>query len=115
MKISVIVPSLNPDEKLVNVVKSLKEKGFNDIILVDDGSDDNHKVAFVEASKYEGVSVLVHEVNKGKGRALKTAFKYFLENRPDYEGVVTVDGDNQHKAEDVLKCCIFQAHKHHLV
>lgn len=105
MRISVIVPSLNPDEKLVSVVKSLKEKGFNDIILVDDGSDDNHKVAFVEASKYEGVSVLVHEVNKGKGRALKTAFEYFLENRPDYEGVVTVDGDNQHKAEDVLKCC----------
>ncbi|MBQ2473380.1 MAG: bifunctional glycosyltransferase family 2/GtrA family protein [Lachnospira sp.] len=105
MKISVIVPSLNPDEKLLEVVKSLKEKGFNNIILVDDGSDDSHKMAFNEAAKYDGVSVLVHEVNKGKGRALKTAFEYFLKERPEYDGVVTVDGDNQHKAEDVLKCC----------
>ena len=34
MKISVIIPSLNPDDKLVSVVDSLVKKGFEDIIIV---------------------------------------------------------------------------------
>ena len=33
MKISVIIPSLNPDDKLVSVVDSLVKKGFEDIKL----------------------------------------------------------------------------------
>ena len=40
MKITVILPSLNPDEKMVNTVIGLKEHGFNDIVVVNDGSDD---------------------------------------------------------------------------
>ena len=36
MKVSVIIPSLNPDDKLVTVVDSLVKKGFKDIILVND-------------------------------------------------------------------------------
>ena len=42
MKVSVIIPSLNPDEKLVTVVDSLIRKGFGDIVLVNDGSDESH-------------------------------------------------------------------------
>ena len=42
MKISVIIPSLNPDDKLVSVVDSLVKKGFEDIIIVNDGSDSAH-------------------------------------------------------------------------
>ena len=36
--ISVVLPSLDPDEKLVAVVDGLLEYGFQDIILVNDGS-----------------------------------------------------------------------------
>ena len=39
MNISVIIPSLNPDDKLIKVVDSLVEYDFNDIIIVNDGSD----------------------------------------------------------------------------
>ena len=39
MKITVIIPSLNPDGKLVQVVNGLIDKGFEDIVLVNDGSD----------------------------------------------------------------------------
>ena len=48
--------------------------------------------------------MLVHEVNKGKGRAMKTAFEYILNNRPNKPNVITVDGDGQHLAVDVKKC-----------
>ncbi len=104
--ISVIVPSLNPDDKLRQVVDGLVEEGFTDIILVDDGSDEEHRKVFQEMSaRYpEHVAVLTHDVNHGKGRAMKTAFSHVLEHRQDSLGVVTVDGDNQHKPADVAAC-----------
>ncbi len=104
MKVTVIIPSLNPDEKLICVVDSLIEKGFKDIVLVNDGSDSAHMAPFEHVGAYKECHVLTHEVNKGKGRALKTAFEYCIANRPDIDGVVTVDGDNQHKANDIYEC-----------
>lgn len=101
---TVIIPSLNPDEKLMQVVNSLIKTGFNDIIIVNDGSNKEHQTPFLEAGELPECTVLVHEVNKGKGRALKTAFEFCLENRKGIDGVVTVDGDNQHRAKDILAC-----------
>ncbi len=105
MRVSVIIPSLNPDSKLVSVVDSLIKKGFDDIILVNDGSDKQHMAPFEKVSLYPQCTILTHEVNKGKGRGLKTAFEYCIKNRKGIDGVVTVDGDNQHKADDIYKCC----------
>ena len=105
MKVSVIIPSLNPDEKLIAVVDSLIREGFDDIILVNDGSDRAHMKPFEIVSRYSQCTLLTHEVNRGKGRGLKTAFEYCLASRPGIAGVVTVDGDYQHKAEDIRKCC----------
>lgn len=109
MNATVVIPSLNPDEKILSTIQSLSDEGFSDIVLVDDGSDEEHKVFFDRASKQfnsssVNVTVLVHEVNKGKGRAMKTAFEYILANRPDKPNVITVDGDGQHLAKDVKKC-----------
>ena len=50
------------------------------------------------------VTLLQHHVNLGKGRALKTAFNYYLNYFPDGIGVVTADGDGQHAPEDIIKC-----------
>lgn len=102
--VSVIIPSLNPDEKLKRVVDGLLEKGFDDIIIVNDGSDEAHSIPFEELGKYPQCTVLTHEVNKGKGRALRDAFLFVLENRQNAAGVVTVDGDNQHGAADIVRC-----------
>lgn len=105
-KISVVLPSLDPDEKLFAVIDGLLEYGFTDIILVNDGSKPENLPYFLDAAaQHPEIHLLHHEVNKGKGAALKTAFRYFLENRPDGIGVVTVDGDNQHHPEDTRACC----------
>jgi len=100
----VILPSLNPDEKLNLVVDGLLREGFEDIVIVNDGSDGQHLAPFERAASHSEVTVLTHEVNKGKGRALKTAFAYCLEHRKSMTGVVTVDGDNQHTPKDIHKC-----------
>jgi len=101
-RISIIVPSLDPDEKLKNTIASLLAVGFSDIICVNDGSREECLSFFPEEN--EQITRLNHEVNLGKGAALKTAFAYICENRPDSLGAVTVDGDGQHAAKDVLRC-----------
>ena len=105
-KISVVLPSLDPDEKLIAVIDGLLEYGFSDIILVNDGSRQENLHYFTDlAAQHPEIHLLHHEVNKGKGAALKNAFRWFLHNRPDGYGVVTVDGDNQHHPEDTRACC----------
>ncbi len=104
-RITVIVPSLNPDEKLLKVVKGLEELGFDDIIVVNDGSRKENLSNFPNTDEHPSCTVLTHPQNRGKGAALKTAFEYFLKNKGGREGVVTVDGDNQHLPSDVLACC----------
>ena len=106
-KISVVLPSLDPDDKLVAVIDGLLEYGFTDIILVNDGSKPENLHYFEDAAaQHPEIHLLHHPVNRGKGAALKTAFAWFLENRPDALGVVTVDGDNQHHPEDTRKCAL---------
>ncbi|MDD5863343.1 MAG: bifunctional glycosyltransferase family 2/GtrA family protein [Firmicutes bacterium] len=105
-KISVVLPSLDPDEKLNAVIDGLLEYGFSDIILVNDGSKAENLHYFTDAAAaHPEIHLLHHEVNRGKGAALKTAFRYFLDNRPEGAGVVTVDGDNQHHPADTRACC----------
>jgi len=100
--ITIIIPSLNPDEKMMKTLDGILEKGFHKIVVVDDGSDAAHKKPFEYAAE-KGCTVLVHGVNKGKGRALKTAFEYCM-TCPDCIGVITVDGDGQHGADDIYNC-----------
>ena len=101
---AVILPSLNPTEKLCGVVEGLINTGFSNIILVDDGSAPEFQEHFTRLSALPQVTLLRHEVNRGKGAGLKTAFAYLLEQRQDIAGAVTADGDGQHLSHDILAC-----------
>lgn len=98
-----VIPSLNPDERLVAVVDGVKDY-FDDIIVVNDGSDDDAFFMQIKSVLGEKLHYLIHEKNRGKGSALKTAFSYYktsgLINR--YYGVITADGDGQHSTSDII-------------
>lgn len=102
--VTIVLPSLDPDEKFLKVVDGLTAAGFTDIIIVDDGSKPENRRYFEQAAANPACTILTHEVNKGKGRALKTAFAYITENRPDSKGAVTIDGDGQHLTKDIISC-----------
>ena len=104
--VSVILPSYNPCEKLLDAVRGLISAGFDDIIIVDDGSREERQHFFAEAEVLDEVTIVHHDVNHGKGRALKTGYEFFLKNRPDRAGVVTTDDDGQHAPEDVMSCAL---------
>ena len=101
MKVIPIIPALNPDLKLIQSVNELIKKGFEKIIIINDGSE-NTKI-FDELSKNKECIIINHDVNKGKGCALKTAFSYYKDNFiDDYYGVITLDADGQHHINDIV-------------
>ncbi len=99
--VTAIIPAYKPDEKLLHTLRGLLDAGFTDILVVDDGGGPDFAPIFEEVEALPGCTLLRHEVNRGKGAALKTAFAYFMENRPDKAGVVTADADGQHLAQDI--------------
>ena len=97
-----VIPALAPEEALTGYAARLLELGFGQVLVVDDGSGADYAGVFQALEALEGCTVLRHQENRGKGRALKTAFAYIL-SRPDWAGmaVVTADADGQHRPEDV--------------
>ncbi len=113
---AVIIPALNPQPGLVDFVKELLGQGFPRIIVVDDGSASAYKYIFQEIAALENCTVLTHEINQGKGRALKTAFAHVRDYFPWLDGVVTADADGQHAVEDICRIAgILAEHKNFLV
>lgn len=112
IKICVVIPSFEPNNNLLTLLENLRSylcerEDFplkTEIILVDDGSGLNYANFFKQAEDYYGCILLRHAVNLGKGRALKTAFNYYLNEFSDFDGVVTVDSDGQHIPEDIFRC-----------
>ncbi len=102
--IPIIIPSYEPDEKLPVLLKKLKDTGFQNIVLVDDGSGEAYIHYFEEAKSLYGCRALRHAVNQGKGRALKTAFNYCLQEFGQMPGAITADSDGQHSPECILAC-----------
>lgn len=100
---AIIIPAYKPDQKCLNTVEKIIDTGFDRVIIVDDGSGTEYKHIFNSLETFEEVTVLKHAVNKGKGRALKTAFRYILTNQFPFEAVITADADGQHLASDMVK------------
>ena len=92
----VLIPALSPGERLVALVRDLLEYGLPNVIVVDDGSPASSAYIFDELALLPQCTVLHHDENRGKGRALKTGMQYFLEHFPGCVGVVTADCDGQH-------------------
>lgn len=103
-EIAIIIPALNPDEKLYKLLAGLQDIGFIHILLVDDGSGKEYRHYFEVAQNKYSCQVITHSVNLGKGRALKSAFNYILNEWSTCMGAVTVDSDGQHSPEDTVKC-----------
>lgn len=99
--IYIVIPAYEPDEKLTGLIDELSEKNIFKLIVVDDGSSSDKKEIF-ESVKNKA-HLLIHEVNRGKGAAMRTAFTYIKENCKDNYYVITADADGQHKPEDIIR------------
>ena len=97
-----VIPAYEPNETLIALLKELLAAGFSSVV-VNDGSGGAFAGIFAEAGAF--AAVLTHEVNKGKGRAMKTAFSYISDRFDSASVVVTLDSDGQHCVEDAERVC----------
>ena len=69
-KAVILIPSLEPDERLPAYIQKLSESGFGHIVIVDDGSSEAYQPIFKEVERVDRAVVLHPDVNHGKGVAL---------------------------------------------
>lgn len=95
-----LIPAYKPDDKMVTLVKELKEKDF-DILVVDDGSGEEYSDLFRQAEEY---AVVIHNPhNMGKGATLKNGMRVLKEYYPEATHFITADSDGQHLVKDICR------------
>lgn len=104
--IVIVIPSLNPNKQLLELIRNIRNTIClsSPIIVVDDGSNKESEKYFAQLKEEKCCQILTHSKNKGKGKALKTAFQCILKQHPSSKAVITVDGDGQHTPADITKC-----------
>jgi glycosyltransferase involved in cell wall biosynthesis len=92
----IVVPVYNEATILKDVISEIRASGYANIIVVDDGSDDD---TYARASMMEGVVALRHLLNRGKGAAVRTGIE--AARLLGAGTVITLDGDGQHDPADI--------------
>ena len=98
----VIIPSYMPNQKLTELVDTLDSMGFK-IVVVNDGSTPDRDHIFEAVSSK--ADVVCHDINRGKGAAIKTGLKYVKKHFEEPYVIVTADSDGQHLPEDIQRVC----------
>lgn len=94
-RIFIIVPAYNEEASIADVINDLKEHGYYNIIIIDDGSTDSTgKIA-----RENNTIVLSHPINLGQGSAIQTGLEYAISLGADI--IITFDSDGQHMASDI--------------
>ncbi len=124
-KIIVLIPAYKPEDKMLQLLESLKEyqgtmndapkpagqagSGTEgaadidlDIVVVDDGGQEAYRDLF-EKAKAMGCRVVHHEVNRGKGAAIRTGVQAAIDTFGTDVHVVTADADGQHLPKDIVR------------
>lgn len=95
MKNLILISAYNSESTLPDVLMSLKAYPELDILVVDDGSTD----ATPDIARSAGVNLISHEINMGKGAALRTGFDFSTKRNMGF--VITMDADKQHPSERI--------------
>ena len=97
--IVILIPAYNPTADLIDLTKNLIKENFK-VVVVNDGSTSTESVDIFK-NIHKDTIFLKHDINLGKGQALKTGFEY-IANNIKCTGVVTADADGQHLLEDII-------------
>ncbi len=96
-KICVLIPAYNAATTLEQLIQALIPRATQ-ILVVDDGSIDE-TVQIAQTFCDQGVVVIAHKQNRGKGAALQTGYAWVLKR--DFDLLVTMDSDLQHLPDDL--------------
>lgn len=94
-KLAILIPAFNEQETIGTVV--LDAGRYGDVYVVDDGSEDNT----ASIARKFGASVLSPSKNLGYDGAIHFGLERI--QGMHYDGIITMDADGQHIAEDISK------------
>lgn len=106
-EISIVIPVFNEAENLARVLENIRDLALprTEIVVVDDGSSDGSG----DVAESAGASVVRHPYNIGNGAAVKSGIR-----AARGRVIVLMDGDGQHKPEDIPKL-LAEADKFHMI
>lgn len=93
----IVIPALNEAATVAEVVRKARAQSGADVVVVDDGSEDETRALALAA----GAIVLRAPLWQGAWGAIQTGIRYAI--RHGYAGVVTLDADGQHEPEHLLR------------
>lgn len=103
-KLCAVIPAYNASKTIHSVITDVM-KHCLDVIVADDGSDDNTS----DIAERAGARCIRIEPNRGKGSALKRLFDTAVEH--GYDAVISIDADRQHDADAIP--AFIEEHKRH--
>ncbi len=76
MKLSVIMPVYNEFDTIREIVRRVQDmKLADEIVIIDDGSEDGTRDILAEMDGKEGIRIILHDRNQGKGAAVRTGLQ----------------------------------------
>ena len=94
LKAAAIIPAYREEKHISDVVRRTR-KQLDHVLVVDDGSSDNT----AQCAREAGAEVIVHNQNRGKGEAIKTGLRHWLDRQ--FIHVIILDADGQHLPEEI--------------
>jgi glycosyltransferase involved in cell wall biosynthesis len=96
-RLLVVIPAFNEAASIAGVVTRVLALGNTDVLVVDDGSND--ETARLAAAA--GAIVLQAPLRQGAWGAMQTGIRHAM--REGYSGVVTMDADGQHEPAELAR------------
>jgi glycosyltransferase involved in cell wall biosynthesis len=94
LKTAAIIPAYREEQHISDVVRRTRQQ-LDHVVVIDDGSSDNT----ARCARDAGAEVIVHSQNRGKGEAIKTGLRHWLDRQ--FIHVIILDSDGQHLPEEI--------------
>lgn len=88
----VVVPLYNGEKTIIEVLRKIKDQGFENIVICDDFSRDGGVALIME--NYPEINIIAHSQNLGYGANQKSLYDYAV--KAEYEFIIMVHGDGQY-------------------
>ena len=94
LRTAAVIPVYCEEKHISDVVRRTRQQ-LDHVLVVDDGSEDST----AQRAREAGAEVIAHSQNRGKGEAIKTGLRHWLDRQ--FNHVIILDADGQHRPEEI--------------